>query len=163
MVARSPETSIHKSCTAGPMRLSSRSTKCGPPLELPEAGVHSTLPAWQSPCRRIASHPRARECRSHALEGEVRGARPGGDQFFGNEAMLQEIGARLGAERRDVDGGPERVTAWRTDRVEAPEEAAEPFERRGVLEFRRASAAARKDRQPEAVEFVQRLPAGIER
>jgi hypothetical protein len=77
--------------------------------------------------------------------------------------MLQEIGARLVAERRDVDGGPVRITACRTGRVDAADEASEPFERRCVLEFRRATAAARKDGEPEAVEFVQRPPARLER
>src|SRR3989475_6965904 len=44
---RSPESSIQRSCSAGPMRASSRSTKCGP------LSVHRMFPAWQSPCSRI--------------------------------------------------------------------------------------------------------------
>ena len=44
--------SIHKSWIAGPVRASSKSTKCGPPLAW-SVGVHKMLPGWQSPCRRI--------------------------------------------------------------------------------------------------------------
>jgi len=40
---------IQRSWIAGAMRASSKSTKWGPPLALPLAGVHSTLDAWQSP------------------------------------------------------------------------------------------------------------------
>jgi 1-acyl-sn-glycerol-3-phosphate acyltransferase len=47
----SPGSSIHKSCTAGPVRASSRSTKWGPPPGR-SVGVHKMLPGWQSPCRR---------------------------------------------------------------------------------------------------------------
>ena len=47
-------TPVHRSCTAGPVRASSRSTKCGPAAcaTLP-SGVQRILPGWQSPCRRM--------------------------------------------------------------------------------------------------------------
>jgi len=41
----SPDSSIHRSCTAGPLMASSKSTKCG------RSSRHSMLPLWQSPCR----------------------------------------------------------------------------------------------------------------
>ena len=51
--SRSPDKSIHTSCTAGAMRASSKSTKCG------VSSRHRMLPLWQSPCTRIGRTPPA--------------------------------------------------------------------------------------------------------
>ena len=51
----------------------------------------------------------------------------------------------------------------RADRVDAPDEAANPFERFRVAQFGRAPATAREDGELEAGELVQRAPVQRQR
>src|SRR5690606_4672774 len=59
--------------------------------------------------------------------------------------MLEEPGARLGAERIQIQRFPEAEGLGRADKVDAADEAADPLEHFGLLEVRRAPAAARID------------------
>src|SRR5690606_41636237 len=70
---------------------------------------------------------------------------------------------RLDAEALDIHRGPmpERLAA--PHRVNASDEAAEPFERALVLQIGRASAAARIDREGEAGVVMQRAAVEDER
>src|SRR5205814_10272477 len=64
-------------------------------------------------------------------------------QVRGDEALRQQVVARLFAEARDVEGRPGGVAANGPLRVEAAEEAAEPGERGPIVELRRPAATLR--------------------
>src|SRR5438445_2594036 len=98
-----------------------------------------------------------------ARERELDSALPRVAQVRRDEIVREQPVARLAAEALDVDGRPLGERARRTDGVNAPDEATDPFERLAVFELRRASASARKYREAKAVESVQRLSVGLER
>jgi hypothetical protein len=132
---------------AGPVRLSSKSTKCGP------SGVHSTLPTWQAQRGYVASPLVAA---AHAIERLVDHAAVRGQQFGRNEIVGQQVAARFFAKGGDVDGRPFVVSGQRADGVNAADEAPGPFQRGRIIEFGRAPSAARKHGKAEAAETVQR-------
>ncbi len=91
----------------------------------------------------------------HAVQREIHRADPGFLQILRQQARVEQPVARLvaegiGIQRRAFAEGPRRA-----DRVDAPEEAADPFQHFFVLELRRPAAAAREDGEAEAGEFVQ--------
>lgn len=78
-----------------------------------------------------------------------------------NEIVREQVVARLVAERADVEHGTRDIRLRRTDRMNAADEAAEPFERVAAVEIGCAPAAPLEDREAETVERVQR--AAVER
>src|SRR6185503_20015098 len=71
--------------------------------------------------------------------------------------------ARLGAERFDVERGTFLEGTRGADRVDAADEAPQPFERALVLELGRAPALAREKREAEAFGLEERAPVEGER
>src|SRR5712691_2061975 len=90
-----------------------------------------------------------------AREREVDRALPGVEQVRRDEIVRKQPVARLAAEALDVDGRPLGERPRRTDRMNAPDEATDPFERLAVFELRRAPAAARIHREAKTPECVQ--------
>ncbi len=102
-------------------------------------------------------------CASHAVEREVDDGLPRREEVRGDEAVLEQPVARLDAEGRDVELGPLGKRLHGADRVDAADEASEPFERVGIVEVGRAATPARVHRKAETAGLVQRLPAERER
>ena len=124
MLARSPDSSIHRSCTAGPVRASSRSTKCGP------ASLHRMLPGWQSPCRRsVRRSGRLSKARCTSSSAASTALRQRGSASGATQSLREQEVARVAAVGVDVEPAAVRERAGRADRVHAADEAADPFER----------------------------------
>src|SRR5262249_53679999 len=133
---------------AGPVRASSRSTKCGP------SSVHRMLPTWQSPCRRSVRCSKKRSATLSSASPETlsqTSARSGG---ISSESSSQSRGPSPKVSM--VKRGASLEAAGRADRVDAAEEAADPFQRLVVLQLGRAPAAARIHAEAEISERVQR-------
>ncbi len=82
--------------------------------------------------------------------------RPVGFGQIGRQKVVreQEV-AGLVAERRNVERGAGLEGRDGADGVQTADEPAHPFERRGIVQLRRAAAAFRVNREAEALEFVQ--------
>ena len=131
---------------------SSKSTKWGP------SSVHSTLPAWQSPCRRIMRLlAGALVAAGHAVQRLVDHAGPGGQQLGRNEIVFEQIGAGLAPKVSRSSAGRSHEGPGGADRVDAADEAADPFQHGGIVQFGRAPAAAGEHGEAEAAELVQRV------
>ena len=99
----------------------------------------------------------ALEAPPHAVERLRGDAAPGGARDPpGMNPCASSQSRGSSPKRRDVERGPGDERPQRADRVDASEEAAHPFERRAVLELRRAAAALRVHGEAEAAERVQR-------
>ena len=145
MAARSPDSSIHRSWTAGPLRASSRSTKCGP------SSSHSTLPAWQSPCRRMFETRPA--CSKHVARLSQHLAHQrlvGGAQVRRYEALLEHECSWFFAEGLHVEHWPVLERTHRSDRVDTADETSHPGERVAILQFwcTPALAGIQRERKP---------------
>ena len=91
----------------------------------------------------------------HAFDRLRGDALPGGDQVGRDETVRQQPLARLVAEARDVERRPHAKRRGPAHDVDAPDETADPFERRTILELGSAAAALRIDRIAEARETMQ--------
>ncbi len=71
--------------------------------------------------------------------------------------ICQQKIARLDAESLDIECGAILISLECADRMDAPKEAPQPFQRVAALQFRRPSAVFFKNRKTEAVEVMQCL------
>ena len=147
--AASPDNSIHRSCTAGPtaavveideMRPAGRSTGCCPHGNRHAGGCCRTVPA-----RAITVHRRAER-----VVGRCRDTRQ--PDPAGTKPCASTNSARRLAEAFDVDARPMRKRPRSADRMDAPEEPPDPAQGVRVVEFRRAPALPRKQRETEAAD-----------
>ena len=90
-----------------------------------------------------------------ALQGLVHHAGPGWQQFRRNEIIVQKPGPRGGAEGGRRQGRPLAELCQGADGVDATDEPADPFAHGGVVQFRRAAAAAGKHGEFEILKAVQ--------
>ena len=123
--ARSPDSSIHRSCTAGPMRASSKSTKCGPSrrstARCRRGSRRAAADAATSPARSYAAAHAVERLRRDAAYQASR--RSGGMKSCASRQSRGSLAERLA--RRARDGA--RNGCARADRVDAADEAADPF------------------------------------
>jgi hypothetical protein len=154
----SPESSIHKSWIAGPMRASSKSTKCGP------SEVHNTLPAWQSPCRRSCATAPARGKRlRHPSSAWSATPAQTASSSARHHLIASSQSRGSDAEAVDVQRFALRKTGARADHGGCAPSGAPSIPGLGSVEFRRATALARKQRETEPAVGEQGLAADHQR
>src|SRR3954467_1925201 len=94
-----------------------------------------------------------REGAFHGGEGLLGDRFPGFEQVRWDEIVFEKVGSRLVAERFRVEGRAQLERTRGTQRVNAADEAPDPFERLGIVEVRRAAAAARIHSKKKAAVF----------
>ncbi len=77
------------------------------------------------------------------------------NQVRRHEVVRKKERARLVAESGDIDRGPRRKARERADGMQAPDETPHPFQGRGVVQFRRATAALGVHGEAETFEMMQ--------
>src|SRR5690606_20651589 len=87
------------------------------------------------------------ERRDDRLERLVDGRLPRRAQRRGHQVGREQEGHRLAAQPLDLDRRPRSEGPAGADHVDAADEAAHPLEHARVVEFRRAAATAREDRE----------------
>lgn len=100
-------------------------------------------------------YARAGKTFAHARERLIQHTKVGRTQIVRNSHLLAQIGARLIAECLDVQRRATFESAQRPHGVDAPDEAAHPFQRFRVIKFRRPTAAPSIERKPEIAEAMQ--------
>src|SRR6185312_7804654 len=98
----------------------------------------------------------ARERTPDSVEREIDDAKPGLAEVVGQEAVFEQIRARLVAEAFDVECRSILERPRGADRMEARDVAAELRQRIAAIELGRTPAMAGEDREAEALERMQR-------